>query len=60
MVSRQGRHLEAFRDKVQMLGGENAPKTFEERAKWIEPEYGGFKELSNEAKKNIKLLNNDV
>ena len=60
MVSRQGKHLEAFRDKVQMLGGADAPKTFEERALLLEPEYGGFKNLSSDAKKNIKLLNDDV
>ena len=43
-----------------MLGGADAPKTFEERALLLEPEYGGFKNLSSDAKKNIKLLNDDV
>ena len=60
MVSRQGKHLEAFRDKVQMLGGIEAPKTFEERALMIEPEFGGYNDLSDDAKKNFKLLGTDV
>ena len=43
-----------------MLGGIEAPKTFEERALMIEPEFGGYNDLSDDAKKNFKLLGTDV